>query len=138
MAHIPKFKLEAHKDLIQAVEASSIPDINKAVARGADVNATDSEGRLPLSIAASSGNLEVLNRLLHLAADASARGADEHTALWAAAEAGHEAIIKRLLLWDSSAQAEELAAAATHAALSDKLPVCALLLKKLSRECTVW
>jgi hypothetical protein len=129
----PQYKIQADLDLIEATLNSSIPDINKAMSMGADINHVDTLGRCPLAIAAAQNDMDVLNRLLHFCADASTRGGDGHTALYAAASQGHQAIVKRLLLWDCT-DTEDIGAAAVLAAQRDMMPLCALILKKLSRE----
>lgn len=132
-AERPQYKIQADSDLIQATLNESIPDINKAMSMGADINHVDTLGRFALAIAAAKDDMKTLNRLLHFSADASTRGGDGHTALFAAVSQGHEAIVKRLLLWDCT-DTEDIGAAAVLAAQRDKLPLCAFILKKLSRE----
>lgn len=132
---LPSFKMQAHTQLIQAAASGDLSALNKAAAMGADLDATDSEGRLALQVAAGNGMTDIVTRLLHLAADIHAKDGDGHTALHAAAVNGHSDIVKRLLLWDSDpADVEDAARAAFH---GKKFTTCAMLLKNLTRELSI-
>lgn len=130
---VPEFKQQALSDLLEAVDSSTIADINKAVAKGADVNGTDAAGRLALQIAAHKGDMAVVNRLLEHGSNVKAKGGNGRTAVYTAAAAGHEHVLKRLMQWDSP-QPDELAAAAVLTANQNNMRLCAIIMKKLSRK----
>jgi len=130
---VPEFKQQALSDLLQAVESSSIADINKAVAKGADINGTDAAGQLALQKAAHKGDMAIVNRLLEHGCNVKAKGGDGHTAVYTAAAAGHEPVLKRLMQWDAP-QPDELAAAAVLTANQNNMRLCAIIMKKLARE----
>lgn len=132
----PAYKVQADADLIAATLAGDIALINKALAAGANVDHTDSVGRFPLAIAAAKGDMPVVNRLLQMCASAAAKGGDGHTALYAAASRGHGDVVQRLLWWPQ-VDAEDMGAAAVLAAQRDNLRLCAIILKRLSREWSV-
>jgi ankyrin repeat protein len=61
------------------------------------VNARNSRGDTPLSMAAVQGHCEAVNMLLDNEADVNAQGGEYGNALQAASDGGHEAVVKMLL-----------------------------------------
>lgn len=68
------------------------------IARGADVNATDSGGHTPLHIAAENGQLPVVEALLARGADPHAVDAEDKTPMSRAAVRNHTAVVDALNL----------------------------------------
>ena len=64
--------------------------------KGADVKATDRDGRTALIWAAQDGHEAVVRLLLEKGADVEAKDRDGRTALIWAAQGGHEAVVRLL------------------------------------------
>lgn len=77
----------------QLIEARDLDEVKMLLAKGADVNAKDSEGKTPLMNAAYYGRKEIVKFLLEHGADVNARYVDGCTALiWAAGEGEAETL----------------------------------------------
>lgn len=77
--------------------------VNRLIECGANVNATDAEGRTPLHVASCSGNESIVRLLLDKGADINSRDQMERSPLTMAVDAGHESIA-RLLVEKGAAQ----------------------------------
>ena len=67
--------------LFQAIAKQDLAEVKKALATGANVNATDSHGQSALMHAAASNNPAVLQVLIAAGADVNAKNEDDETAL---------------------------------------------------------
>ena len=85
------------KKLIKAAKKGNAAKIEKLLARGADVNAKNKEGRTALMGAAFAGHTAIVQALLEAGADVNAKDERGTTALSAAAFRGHTATVQTLL-----------------------------------------
>ena len=75
--------------MINAARANNIPELERLVATGTDINSKDDEGMTALMFAAQLGKLEVAQYLVGAGADLAASEEDGMTALMFAAQRGH-------------------------------------------------
>lgn len=81
----------------QLIEASTLEEVKRLLARGANINAKDSQGKTALMNASYYGKKEIVKFLLEHGSDVNARYVDGCTALiWAAGE-GEAEVLKILL-----------------------------------------
>ena len=85
------------KALLQAVKNNNLMDMRIVLHAGADVNAADKSGNIPLIWASRFGHLEAVKELLHAKANVNATSNTLRTALTWAAETGQLEIVKELL-----------------------------------------
>jgi len=85
-----------NEDLIAAATQGDLARVQDFVAKGADVNARDSNGRSALMWASTHGHLAVVRALLDAKADVNAKGDYSTALIWASGE-GHLAVVRTLL-----------------------------------------
>jgi ankyrin repeat protein len=85
------------RDLWQIAEVGDLGQLEKALARGADVNACNGSGVTPLMVAAYHGRHEMVNALVEHGAELNAVDSDGLTAAMLADDAGHEEIVRTLV-----------------------------------------
>jgi len=83
--------------LRRAAEQGSTARVQRALARGADVNARNRWGGTPLHVAASRGHVAVAELLIARGADVNALDRDNETPLHGAVRNGHPAMTRLLL-----------------------------------------
>lgn len=83
--------------LHEAVKQKQLDKVEVLLAAGADVNETDTQGRTPLYVASSAGDLELVQALLAAGADAAAATQDGFNPLHTAARHGHHNVMQLLL-----------------------------------------
>ncbi|MDR3709536.1 MAG: ankyrin repeat domain-containing protein [Capsulimonadaceae bacterium] len=84
--------------LLQAASAGDLAGVRRALANGADVNATSEVGDHALNLAADAGATIVCQALVNAGADINAMGSSDRNALMAAAERGRTDLVSMLLL----------------------------------------
>ena len=104
--------------LILAALYGSLPEVNRLLAAGANVNAAAHDGSTPLMHAAYGGHLAVVSRLLQAGAGANASSVDHMTALLMAAMNGHVRVLEALLAAGAEARSNTLRFAAAHGHVS--------------------
>jgi len=82
---------------LQAFIAKNPKLMEVLLARGADVNEDDANGRTPLMISAHQGDIEQARFLLNAKADVNSSPSREHTALILASSRGHLEMVDLLL-----------------------------------------
>src|SRR5215510_10729282 len=96
----PKPEIErdspAH-DLLRIAESGDVAKLERALARGGDVNACDASGVTALMVAAYHGRLEMVRALLEHGAEPNAANSEGLTAAMLADDAGHEEIVRHLV-----------------------------------------
>ena len=92
--------------LAQAAEQNKEQDVATLIRRGDTPNFLDSNGRMPLSYPAASGNTTIAKMLLDAGARADYRDSTGGTALHWAAQTGHIEIITMLLAAKATADAQ--------------------------------
>src|SRR5262249_82777 len=96
----PKAEIErdspAH-DLLRIAESGDVAKLERALARGGDVNACDASGVTALMVAAYHGRLEMVRALLEHGAELNAANSEGLTAAMLADDAGHEEIVRTLV-----------------------------------------
>ena len=85
------------EDLFKAAFAGDVSAVRAALAHGADVNRSDTDGDTPLWEAAYWGHAEVAKLLLAAGADVNRANTGGDTPLWEAAYNGHAKVVKLLL-----------------------------------------
>ena len=85
------------QDLWQIAEAGDLDQLEKVLARGADVNACNDFGVTPLMVAAYHGRPEMVRALLEHGAQLNAVDNDGFTAAMLADDAGHDEIVRTLV-----------------------------------------
>ncbi len=90
-----------------AVYDEDLPRVQKLLAAGADVAATNDYGATALSLAAEQGNARIIQALLKAGADASATNAEGQTALMAVARTGNLEAAQLLLKAGANVNATE-------------------------------
>jgi uncharacterized protein len=83
--------------VIRNNEDSVVTDVKKLIAKGANVNAQDSQGWTPLMFAAKTGNINVVELLINKGAIIDQKDRSKETALNFAATFGHGGIVQILL-----------------------------------------
>lgn len=107
IALVPGFSLAgANEELLTAAEKSGPKELAKALARGANVNAQDTDGWTALLFASSAGHLEQVQKLLASGADPSISSKKGETPLVGAVVSGNPAIVRALLSAGASASAK--------------------------------
>ncbi|TAG81721.1 MAG: ankyrin repeat domain-containing protein [Betaproteobacteria bacterium] len=86
----------AQAQLRSAVQSGDVAQIERAIAMGADPNALDAEGELPLVRAARVGANDVVTALLQGGAQVNARNSRGESALEVAERSNQRAIVERL------------------------------------------
>jgi len=84
-------------ELVAAASAGDLERVKAHVSRGANVNATDSNGKSALMLASATGNVEVVRLLLTAGAQVNAVTPEGDTALMAAAFRGHLQVVRILI-----------------------------------------
>lgn len=87
-------------DLVYPAALGDIDMVQQMLKQGADVNATNEIGWMPLAAAAVNGHVEIVNLLLHKGAQTDSTGMDRGwrmSALTLAADRGHLEVVKTLL-----------------------------------------
>lgn len=92
----PKLRSSEH-DLLGAAKAGSLKELQRALARGAAVDATDRDKATPLVHASAGGHLALVRLLLERGAQANHKCLGGNTALSFAAYNGHEEVVRELL-----------------------------------------
>ena len=95
---------ESDNKLINAAKEGSVQLVREFLAKGADINAKDSQGYTPLMWAAYNGHLDMVKALLHSGADANRQDNQGYTALMWADDQGHSDIVQLLKKTDRIAQ----------------------------------
>ena len=94
----PQIKPEAPpNDLWRIAEFGDIEELEKARARGAEVNVSNSSGVTPLMVAAYHGRLQMVRALIGHGAHLNAVDSDGFTAVMLADHSGHEDIVRTLV-----------------------------------------
>lgn len=89
--------------LMHASEAGVLDTVRTLIARGADVNARENEGRTPLMLASQEGHAGVVGLLINNEADVNAiEVVHNYTALMLAAMNDHALVVKMLLKHDAN------------------------------------
>ena len=96
-AHAPELEDRGHTLLMCAALEGHAEAVKQLLARGADVNAKDSEGRTALMFAVINLHRDAVLELLKHGADVNARATDGATALMLAASCGDPLIVQALL-----------------------------------------
>lgn len=94
------FMPPAQREIIEAITQSDAGSVRQAISRGAQVNLPDAQGRTPLLIAVSGGNVELVQLLLDCDADpyqSTFRRSQEGTALHLAAFLGRRDLLEIML-----------------------------------------
>lgn len=87
----------AEMTLMAAACLPDMPEVQRSLRNGSDVNAKGVNGRTALMGAAELGHSDVVKLLLDKGADANAEDENEGTALMASAKKGHPEVVKLLL-----------------------------------------
>ncbi|HPV42501.1 MAG TPA: DUF1508 domain-containing protein [Spirochaetota bacterium] len=90
-------ELNPDRDLVIACDRGDLQGAKKALARGANPNARDSEGEPALKEAVETGNLELVKLMVRHKADINLADIHGETPLHEAADEGHEAIVQYLI-----------------------------------------
>ena len=80
-----------------AVYRGDVQEVDRLIARGANVRAATREGVTPLAMACQYGNLPIVERLVKAGSDPKERGPNGETMLMFAARNGNVALIRRLV-----------------------------------------
>ena len=83
--------------LFRASSEGNLPEVRSLIRKGANVNATQSEGATPLIVAAFSGNLEVLQYLISCGAKVNVRDINGNTAIMQASYFGYLKVVELLV-----------------------------------------
>jgi ankyrin repeat protein len=83
--------------LFRAAYAGDLAEVRRLLETGADVNATDPEGRSPLFTASFEGHLDVVDLLIARGAAVDRAANNGFTPLIAAAQEGHSSVVERLV-----------------------------------------
>ncbi len=94
-------------DLNNAAMNGDLPRVKTLLAKGADINAKDSNGATALIVASLYGNLEVVRELLSKGADINAKDHDGMTALMLASITGHVDVVQVLLAKGADVETKE-------------------------------
>jgi len=92
-----KGKKHVNKQLVAAVIAENLSEVERAVSSGADVNARDALLHTPLHLASATGNFEIVRMLLEARADVRVRGQDGDEPCHIAASQGHMRVLEFLM-----------------------------------------
>lgn len=90
-------ELNPDRDLLIACDEGDLPAARKALARGANPNARDSEGEPALKEAVETGNLELVKLMVRHRADINLADIHGETPLHEAADEGHEHVVQYLI-----------------------------------------
>lgn len=82
--------------IIEAVKAGKLSEVERLLASGADVNQQDEQGWTPLNWAAGRGDLACVGALLDAGADVFKVGRDQRTPYKIALAAGHAEVVRLL------------------------------------------
>jgi len=93
---------ESNEVLLLAAQQGDLVLLNKALARGADVNAATSNGTTALLLAVQRGEADIVDTLIAHGANLEARRADGQTALSLAERGGQFHIVR--ILWKAGAK----------------------------------
>ncbi|MHC4463040.1 MAG: ankyrin repeat domain-containing protein [Planctomycetota bacterium] len=91
-------KTESDEPLHRAIQHGDVNNVRNLIEEGADVNAKDGSGRIPLGYAAEKGNMEIVELLFAAGADVNGKGHDGQLPFVWASEMGHLDIAKLLIL----------------------------------------
>ena len=97
MSAAVKARIKPDADLWQIAETDDKDLLERALARGADVNACNGSGLTALMVAAYHGRREMVSALLEHGADLNAVNSEGLTAAMLADDAGHEEIVRTLV-----------------------------------------
>jgi ankyrin repeat protein len=95
--HAAKDKSSLNEKLIKAAREGDIEEVKQLLDNGANVDARDFIGRVPLMLASANGHVEMVRLLLEWKADVDAKDEDGDNALARAAWGGHAEIVQLLL-----------------------------------------
>jgi ankyrin repeat protein len=85
------------RELMEATKENILPEVERLVSVGADVNAKDSYGVAPLHVACFEGHVQVVKMLQEHGADIEAKGLFDWTPLHLACSYGHLPVVNELL-----------------------------------------
>jgi ankyrin repeat protein len=91
----------------EGTEADRVSIAEMLLAKGADINATDSDRSTPLYITASAGYLDLVELLLEHGANVNQTKRSNLTPLLAASKAGHLEIVKKLIEHGANVKARD-------------------------------
>ena len=97
-----KWSYIALQTVIGAVRENDVVLLEQLIKDGADVNAPDEDGNVPIIVAATRGRADIVQILLDAGADPNARGPTGIIALHVAAFFGHTEVVQLLLLQDTN------------------------------------
>jgi len=87
---------EALPNLFEAIESGDSDSVKEALQQGADVNKKNSDGNLPLCLAAQNGHKEIVTLLLDKGANPDLQDNDKWAPLHLASRYGHKEIVAHL------------------------------------------
>jgi ankyrin repeat protein len=100
--HCPERMDRINRELILAAEGNNLPEVERLLSVGAEVNARDRYGRTPLHWACYHGHVQVVKELREHGADIDAKDSDGNTPLPYACTMGHVSVVIELLSLNDS------------------------------------